>query len=488
MAINPTYDLASRDYENIRRDLLARAGRSIPEWTDRDPGDFTMMLVELWSYMGDILHYYIDRAAAESFLETATQRESVTALANLFDYTPRYKTAATGSVYITNTSSASVALPSGSEFSGANDNTLYFFYSTSPYTFQPGESLAVNIKEGSIITEEVLTSGSNGQVGQQYTLLNDEALPDSVRVFVYEDGVTPTEWTRVQNINTVASTFAGFSVYVNSSGEVQVAFGNRLSGRIPPVGSKVTATYQTCSGALGNLPANKVSSFRRNSPEGLLITGSSALSLGSDGESITSIKSSLRAITRTQDRAVTLQDFADFATLVSNVYKAVAAYNGTTKQVTLHVMPYISQYTTYTNASVPIPADLQTAITSVIEPRKLLGVTVDVADNTELVRVNISGTIYVRDTYVATFVKAAVENALDGLFELSRLEFGKEIPLGEVYRTVMNVDGVDYVTLSTFEMRNSANAVVSTGNLSPIQFLRKGTFTFTTSGGVTTSI
>ena len=96
----PGFDFASRDYSNIRRDLLARAERTVPEWTDRDPSDFSMVLVDMWAYMGDILHYYIDRAAGESFLDTATQKESVLALANLFDYKPRNRTAARATVYV----------------------------------------------------------------------------------------------------------------------------------------------------------------------------------------------------------------------------------------------------------------------------------------------------------------------------------------------------------------------------------------------------
>jgi len=488
MAVNPSYDLASRDYENIKRDLLARAGRSIPEWTVRDPGDFTMMLIELWSYMGDVLHYYVDRAAGEAFLSTATQRESVTALANLFDYTPRYKTAAKGTVYITNTASASVELPTETVFSGTYNSRLLFFHSTSSYILDAGESIQVNVQEGSVVTEEVLTSGANGQVGQKYTLSNTEAIPESVRVFVYEDGVTPTEWTKVSNINTVGSTFAGFSVYVNASGDIQVAFGNRLSGRIPPVGAKVTATYEVCSGVLGNIPENKVNSFTTTAPEGLLITGSSSFSFGTDGESIDSIKNSLRALTRTQERAVTLQDFADYASLQASVYKAVASYNGSTKTVTIHTIPYISEYSAYTGASVTATAATKTAVEELITPRMLLGVSLNVADNVELVTANVTATIYVKPTYVATFVKTAVENALDGLFSLNNLDFGKEIPIGQIYRTAMGVEGVDYLTIGSYVLQDSVGGTVSTGTLSPIQFLKKGAFTLTTSGGVTTSI
>ena len=82
------YDYTSRDYTSIQKDLLDRATRVLPDWTSRDASDFGMVFVDLWAYMGDILHYYVDRAAGEANLTTATQRESVLAIAALMDYIP----------------------------------------------------------------------------------------------------------------------------------------------------------------------------------------------------------------------------------------------------------------------------------------------------------------------------------------------------------------------------------------------------------------
>jgi hypothetical protein len=61
-----SFDYSSRDYSTIKSDLLARASRIAPEWTDRDPSDFGMVLVDLWSQMGDVLHYYVDPPAVHT--------------------------------------------------------------------------------------------------------------------------------------------------------------------------------------------------------------------------------------------------------------------------------------------------------------------------------------------------------------------------------------------------------------------------------------
>ena len=53
------------------------------------------MMMELFAYVGDILNFYSDRIANESFIATAQQRQSVLNLASLLDYTPHGNVAAT---------------------------------------------------------------------------------------------------------------------------------------------------------------------------------------------------------------------------------------------------------------------------------------------------------------------------------------------------------------------------------------------------------
>src|SRR5262252_5507805 len=93
--IVPPIDYTSRDYTSIINDLLTLIPSYLPEWTDRSPGDFGIVLLELFAYVGDILNYYSDRIANESFIGTAQQRQSVLNLATLLDYTPHGNVSAT---------------------------------------------------------------------------------------------------------------------------------------------------------------------------------------------------------------------------------------------------------------------------------------------------------------------------------------------------------------------------------------------------------
>jgi len=484
MAENPSYDFASRDYANIRQDLMARASRAVPEWTDRDPSDFATAMVELWAYMGDIFHFYIDQAAQEAFVNTATKRDSVMALANLFDYTPRFRYPAVGTVDILNNTDTEIALPQYTKFSGSYNDTFYTFYSTSAASIPAYTTISVELLEGRVIENELLTSSSNGSIGQRYTLSDTDAIPASVRVFVSDQGTSAssaTEWEQVEHVNTVTINRAAFSVYPSSTGEVEVAFGNRLSGRIPPSGSTITSTYSVCSGAAGNVPEETVTSFYSNAPLGLAVGYSSSFTGGSDAESVDSIKKSLKSTIRTQERVVTLQDFKDYALLVTGVYKAVASY--TSGSVTIYPFPYIDTYTSYASASASVSTAVQAEILSTIQPKALLGVTVTVAPSVTIRRAVLSINLYVNEKYRNSLVQKAVENALDGLFELSNLDFGKDIKAAEIYRTCMLVEGVDYIVLNSLNIYSGTSGTTA-ASVGPTNFLRKGSYTIAASGGM----
>lgn len=477
----PGFDFASRDYENIKRDLLTRAERIIPEWTDRDPGDFTMMLIDLWAYMGDVMHYYIDRAAGEAFIDTASQRESVLALANLFDYTPRTRTPARSTVYVSNSSAASVTINRGTVFIGDGGDTNYEFFSTTTTTIAPGQQAGLVCNEGERITNETLISNATGQIGQVYTINNPQVIPSTVEVYVYEDGVNPVKWTKVNNINLIPTGMSGFSTYVDPEGYTRVVFGNRLSGRVPPPGVRVAVNYETTNGQVGNIGANKIKSFKLSQPTGVIVTSSTAATGGSSGENIDSIKRSIKSAIKAQYRAVTLQDYVAIAQQLTGVYKAVAAYTpgATGGSVSVKTIPYISEYYDYTGSTITVDADVASNVQTVLQQMSMLGITVTAPTSVTTRARTITGTIYVTPGYVAPTVLEQVESLIESLFTIENVEFGKDIRIGDLYRHIHDLEGVDYATLTV-----TGTAV---GNDEIIRLNRAG-LSLTTSGGITSAI
>ena len=82
-------DYTGRDYYSIREELITRVKEATnQQWQGTDPADFGLALVESFAYMGDLINYYIDRVANESYILTATQRQSLLNIANTYGYSP----------------------------------------------------------------------------------------------------------------------------------------------------------------------------------------------------------------------------------------------------------------------------------------------------------------------------------------------------------------------------------------------------------------
>ena len=75
---NQVLDYMARDYDSLLAAMRGLIPEKLPEWTDyASEADFGNVLLELFSHMGDIISYYQDRIANESFLGTATERRSI---------------------------------------------------------------------------------------------------------------------------------------------------------------------------------------------------------------------------------------------------------------------------------------------------------------------------------------------------------------------------------------------------------------------------
>ncbi len=87
------------DFTGFRRALLTPLDgeQSLGPWRPA-PGDLGLQLLEWWAYLADILTFYNERIANESYLGTAQFPDSVAGLVGLLGYAPAPGLAATGQV------------------------------------------------------------------------------------------------------------------------------------------------------------------------------------------------------------------------------------------------------------------------------------------------------------------------------------------------------------------------------------------------------
>ena len=91
---NITY--TNRDFNTFRNSLINYSKTYFPNtYNDFTPDSTGMLFIEMASYVGDVLSFYLDNQIQETFIQYARQQENLFDLAYMLGYTPKVTTAAT---------------------------------------------------------------------------------------------------------------------------------------------------------------------------------------------------------------------------------------------------------------------------------------------------------------------------------------------------------------------------------------------------------
>jgi len=89
----------SRDFQSIREDLVNYAKRYYPDTLkDFSEASFGSLMIDTVAYVGDIMSFYLDYQVNESFIDTATDYNTIIRLASQMGYKFRGSTSTTGVV------------------------------------------------------------------------------------------------------------------------------------------------------------------------------------------------------------------------------------------------------------------------------------------------------------------------------------------------------------------------------------------------------
>lgn len=449
-------DYTARDFTGYRDAMLQYASRTFPEWTSRSPADFGVLMVELFAYMGDIISFYQDRIADESFLTTATQRSSVLSIASTLGYTPYQALPAVGSVTFQTLASQTidVTVPAGTRVI-----TAFNFDLDRPITYETDADVIVPNSGGtaSVTVTEGITQGvrqlqvvestgatdtvtvedlgtSTGQTEQEFILAAAPLLTDTLRIFV-EDTTGVTEWQFVASLTEAAAADQVYTTSINDAGTVTVAVGDGVHGAIPGTGLAVAAAYRVGGGALGNVAANSIVDLA-TPVAGAVVLASSAMTGGADAEPTELIRTNAPRTYRVRDRAVARRDYGDLALAVAGVAKANAVSQSATA-VALYIMGPDNNLTSQVQRD---------AVTAYVRDRAVTGTQVIVYNGT-LIPVNFGTAtgpvvIGVNSNYRRIETQLACVQALQSLLAPQATDFGTRIPLSAVYAALTAVPGV----------------------------------------------
>jgi hypothetical protein len=354
-------DYTSRDFESLKEDLIALIGeRTNTSWDPNDPSDLGYVLVEAFSYMGDIMSHYIDRVANETSIDTAIQRKTLLALAKLYDYKPSGPTPAEISITFTNVGTDSIDIPLKTQvlapLSYGPYSTVYFETIDSATALAPDASITLRAQEGKTVNTDrpdqidsrynkALPSNlgtSSGSQNQAFLIVEAGVIDSSITVYVGQ-GAAFSLWKYVDTLLEYGPNDSVFTTERNDNGTINIVFGDGVNGAIPTSGQLISATYKISVGAAGNIKSNAISELTfipgNTDPQALtyLTVSNAAPSFGgANADSADQLRRKIKAAVSSRRRAVTLEDYANLALLVSQVGKA-NAYSAVYSLVNLYV-------------------------------------------------------------------------------------------------------------------------------------------------------
>ena len=86
---------SDRDFNSFRNSLIDYSKTYFPNtYNDFTPDSTGMLFMEMASYVGDVLSFYLDNQIQETFIQKARQTENLFNLAYMLGYTPKVTTAA----------------------------------------------------------------------------------------------------------------------------------------------------------------------------------------------------------------------------------------------------------------------------------------------------------------------------------------------------------------------------------------------------------
>ena len=347
----PLTNFTNLDFDQIKTTLKDYL-KSNSNFTDYDfEGSNLSTILDVLAYNTYISSYNANMVANEAFIDSATLRENVVALARNIGYVPRSKRSARTTINffvdatsITPTPSAmvlkrGVVASTSSQFGSQS----YTFCINDDITVPVSNSIAsfdtVKIYEGTYITQSFTYSDRNPN--QRFILPNSGIDTETIQVSVKpgETSTVSVKYTLKENLFDINGQSEVYFLQEVENEHYELIFGDGKFGRKLQDGEVVQVSYILTNGDGANGVSDFVFSgriiYNRNGVDysvtsGIsLITADSVANGGEQIESVDSIKKYAPRIYGTQNRALTS---TDYETLIrTRIYKeteAISVYGG----------------------------------------------------------------------------------------------------------------------------------------------------------------
>jgi hypothetical protein len=332
----PYTQVANLDFEDIKAQLKEYL-RGQSDFTDYDfEGSALTTLLDTLAYNTYYTAFNTNMVVNELFIDSATLRDNVVAIAKQLGYRPKSATSPTAYVsftvtYSNPTTDTELILQKGTGFIASYDNSLYQYVVLNDVKAQVANNVAtftdVAVNEG---TQLVNTFTVNTALKSQRFLLDNQNIDtNTIRVKVFPTGGSFSEpYLVADNILGVDGTSKVFFLDEIEDERYEILMGDGVLGAKLENNARIEVSYLTTAGPESNGVKTFVFSGVLENPNGVSpsafttsITSTTASAGGEEIESTQKIKYTAPKAYGTQNRAVTSQDYE---AIVRQVYPATS--------------------------------------------------------------------------------------------------------------------------------------------------------------------
>ncbi len=471
-----------RSYQQIKAKLVeSLMGLKDPQGqkliTDYSEGNILIIILSLFAAIAEVLHYYVDNMARETFLSTARRYDSVVKHGALVDYHARAAIAATVDVILSrsitgNSIGAKLTIPQGTLFTDSNGNSWLSARDVTWY------SNVTTCKVPIVQHEKYTVSALNNMIiptGDR-VIINLGTLPNGK---YYEQGSMSLQiggetWVLVDTFAKSKPTDKHFMVSVDEALNPYIMFGDGTFGKKPAAGAKITnVVFYLTNGTQGNVKSNTITSVPlviSSSITDATVSNAYDAGGGSNYENFTMLKEHIPLSVKTLGVAITKEDFESLAMLVDGVNKAKADYE-CGRKLTIYISP---------DGGAVASSELINRVYNLLSQR---------APMTTWLKVKSAGKVQIilemevtgKKSYKTPEIQTQILTALYNAYSPEQAQIGGSVRVSDIYALIDNLSTVDYLHLTKFYIKPWPTTIYGNKELNLGQFKlnkAKGSMTY----------
>ena len=333
----PYTQLNNLDFNNIKN-ALKDYMRAQSDFTDYDfEGSALSQLIDVLAYNTYYTAFNTNMVVNELFLDSATLRDNVVALAKQLGYSPKSVTSPTAKLdfditFTGGSIPASVIFKAGTGFVTNYDNTLYRYVLKEDAKVEVANGVASfseEFFEGSLVTTR--TEVNSVLKSQRFKIQNPAADLSTLVIKVYQSPTSSAfqEYKRADSILDIGSEDEVYFISEIEDEQYEIFFGDGVLGKKLADGETIEMSYVVTSGPSSNGAKSFTFNGRIQDENLVPITVPFTVSIGTvvkssggaDIESIDKIKYNAPKFYASQNRAVTVNDFK---AIVRNIYPSIS--------------------------------------------------------------------------------------------------------------------------------------------------------------------